>query len=291
MDSLTDFYNKLNQDNVTSKPIAAPMDDYEWRAKLAKKAHCLKDKCMKHILLDIYCKILPIDQDYIDGHMGQMRGDVDGMLKAKGMSPVGYFKSCYESTKAPLIKFLLEGTDEIVKEYENKETEKKDEAKDAGIDITEPEDIDTDDPDVNSGLVDIESDDDYTNFVDKLKKKTVDKIVNDISELIVGEKEKDDMEYKGTEPTEEVPTEDVPTEEPPTEENIGESTVLMAIDHLNKKYWNENIDSDKLIGAAIRESTLHELDCVFNLRGKSFNEYVSMVNFDKGYVINESVNF
>ncbi len=268
--SLTDFYNglKSGQDYGVTKPIK--VDDEMWKNKMKDNCSKLKDKCCKHILLDIYCKVLPLDKEYIDGHQGDMSSDVDGMLAQKGMGPVEYFRACFESTNAPLVKFLLESSDVITKQYmEAAEKEKKD-AEENGMEAPEMPEPDVEEPEIQSALVDVESDDDYTNFVEKLKKKTVEKIVDDISEMIADKQKEDDMTYQ------------------PNEEAIGESAVLTAMDYLQKQTWTESVETDTLMGYAIREATMHELDNVFNLPGKSYNEYASRIRFGKGYLINES---
>ena len=116
--NLTKFYDdlkqKLNNDEgpVTNNMVNVKMGNggldsspnaMAWRNKAVQCCNNLKDKCHKHLLLDIYCKILPLDSDFIDGHYGMMKQDIDSMLTNKGMTATQYMTSCYESTNAPLL--------------------------------------------------------------------------------------------------------------------------------------------------------------------------------------------
>ena len=273
--SLSNLYDDLKKEvnqpaqpmlHVGFGPAGMNPDAIAWRHKAAKHCGELKDKCRKHILMDIYCKILPLDDDYKCGHMGKMSGDIDNMLAAKGMGPTEYFTSCFESTGAPFVKWMLDATDEIGRQYMEKQDETLKDGQEANIDLPDPEEPDTEDPEVKSQLVDIESDMEYNDFVEKLKKKTIDKIVDDVSAIIAGEQQGNDMTF----------------------DPVQESTVLTAMDYMQKKFWNESTDLDQMIGLAIREAALHEFDCVFNLQGKTFNEYSNRIRLGKGYVINES---
>ena len=270
--SLNNLYNNLK--NEISGPISSNQmfhvgndsEAHRWHHKAMLNANDLKDKCRKHILMDIYCKILPLDDDYVKGHMGQMDDDINKMLDMKGMTPTQYFTSCSESTKAPFVEFIINSTKEIANAYMEKQDEVLKDAKENDIELPEPEVPDIEEPEVKSQLVDIESDMEYDNFVDALKKKTIDKIVDDVSNIIAGEKEEKDMTFNP----------------------VQESTVGVVMDYIQKKTWNEDVDQEQMIGLAIREATLHEFDCVFNLNGKNFNEYATRIRLGKGYLFNES---
>ena len=273
--SLSNFYNDLkNGAAQPAKPVfhvgfgpgGMNADAQAWHHKAMKCCNNLKDKCRKHILMDIYCKILPLDDDYKCGHMGQMSNDIDGMLAAKGMTPTQYFTSCFESTEAPFVRWLMDATDEIGRQYMEKQDETLKDGQENNIDLPDPEEPEVDDPEVASQLVDVESDMEYDDFVEKLKKKTIDKIVDDVSAIIAGEEQAKNMSF----------------------DPVQESTVCTAMDYIQKKLWNESADVEQMVGLAIREAALHEFDCVFNLQGKSFNEYSNRVRLGKGYVINES---
>ena len=45
-------------------------------SQLKKSSDCLKDKCYKHILLDLYCRIIPLDADFVNGNMKMMNADL-----------------------------------------------------------------------------------------------------------------------------------------------------------------------------------------------------------------------
>ncbi|MCM1233306.1 MAG: hypothetical protein NC489_24575, partial [Ruminococcus flavefaciens] len=85
--SLSQFYDnlkgELSKDSVpapqmmkVSPGLGHPSPHHPgamaWRGMAAHHCEHLKDDCRKHILLDIYCKILPLDDDYKCGHHGQM---------------------------------------------------------------------------------------------------------------------------------------------------------------------------------------------------------------------------
>ena len=66
----------------------------------------------------------------------------------------------------------MEEQEEILKDAQEKD-----------INVPDPKEPTTDDEDIENSLVDIKQDTEYEDFVDQLKKKTVDKIVNDISKI------------------------------------------------------------------------------------------------------------
>ena len=258
--------NDLKNEVSPAQPAVIQLNPDMYRHKVRKNCDALKDKCMKHFLVDIYCKILPLDDDYKCGHMGQMKGDIDSMLAVKGMTPTQYFTSCFESTNAPLVKYLLNSCNVIGQQYFEKEEETLKDAQDNGLDIPDPIEPETDDPEVDSQLVDVTNDMEYDTFVDQLKKKTIDKIVADVSDIIAGEKNEEDIKFQ-----------------PNTE-----SAVITAINYLQKEF-HESISTEDMLGMAIREATLYEFDRVFKQGGmEPFKEYCTRVNFGKAYVINES---
>lgn len=275
--TLSNMYNDIKKDivqptapmlHVGFGPGGMNKDAALWKHKAMTNCAALKDECRKHILVDMYCKILPLDDDFIHGHMGKMNNDIDCMLKQKGETPTQYFTSCMESCNAPFVKWLFEATEEMGNEYMKKQDEILDDGQKNNIDLPDPEAADTEDPEVKSQLVDIESDMQYDNFIEILKKKTIDKIVDDVSDIIAGEKEDKDMSF----------------------DPVQESTVGVAMDYIQKKVWNESINpehQEDMIALAIRESTLHEFDCVFNLPGASFKEYASKIRLGKSYLITE----
>lgn len=239
--------------------------------------HCdkLKDDCRKHILLDIYVKILPCDDDFKCKHMGMMHHDIDCMLKNKGMSATQYLTSCSEATKAPLLEFIMRSTDMIGKQYMEDTTAGINADKENGIATPEVKEPSVNDADVQDQLVDIKKDPEYETFVDKLKEKTVKKIVDDVSKIIADKKDEEKMTF------------DTST---PANAAVAESVVGVGMDYMTNHFGKqmENIDSDELLGIAIREATLNQLDVVFRQKSGEFNEFASRIRWGKGVLINES---
>lgn len=276
---LSNFYNTLKADLTrpdVQPAVAAPAFNkdqqmFHFHKVCNDHANCLKDKCRKHILLDIYMKCLPLDDEWKDGHTGVLKNDIDQMLAAKGATPTQYLTSAFESTKAPFLEYILRSTDEIAKIYlEDADAEAKDaEAND--VELPEPKEPSDEDPDVSSQLVDISKDTDYETFVDALKKKTIDKIVADVSELIDGEKEKNDMTFD---------TSDTPAVE---------SAVIPCMNYLNKKMMDAGTEMniDEALCLAIREATMYEMGRSFRMV-KTYEEFTSVINYGKGILINES---
>jgi len=291
--SLTSFYDALKDDLAKPDMVSKPMNvtrapggldqspgELAYRHKAAKCRDNLKDKCCKHILLDIYCKIIPLDKDYVDGHQGQMTSDIDAMLDKKGMNATQYLMSCSEATKAPLLEFILRSADNIGKTYMEEAEEELKQAQENDIPVAEPKEAETTDEEVSGQLVDIKNDMEYETFIDVLKKKTIDKIVADVSEIINNKKEEQDMTFN--------------TEPPVDQEVAQESAVAVGMNYLNKHLMKENKtlthkQQEEMIGLAIREATLHQFDVVFNQKAGEFKEFVSMIRYNKGVLINESV--
>ena len=149
--------------------------------------------------------------------------------------------------------------------------------------IPEPEVPSTDDTDIKNQLVEVESDTEYDNFVEELKKRTIDKIVDDVSNIINDKKEENEMTFDTT------PVADM-------EEKL-ESTTSIALNYIQKKLMKENTEitpemQNELIAMAIRESTLNQFDVVFRQPTGQFREFASRIRFGKGVLINESaVNY
>ncbi|MCM1230754.1 MAG: hypothetical protein NC489_11520 [Ruminococcus flavefaciens] len=251
-----------------------------WRNMAAHHCDHLKDDCRKHILLDIYCKILPLDDDYKCKHHGQMAGDIDAMLANKGCTASQYLTSAYESTHAPLLEFVLRSTNKIGELYMEAANDKLKDAQEKDIELPPPEAPTVDDEDVSNQLVDVKKDTEYENFLDKLKEKTVNKIVADVSKIIAGKKEEKEMTFT--------------TSSPSDKEASMESAVSVGVDYIQKRLMQENVDhlteaaQDDVIGMAIREATLNELDIVFDLPGSSFREFATRVRMGRGSIITES---
>lgn len=289
--TLTQFYDDLksrsDQSNSTMAPgaikvggspvLGASMSPgaIAWRSKAAHECDNLKDACCKHILLDIYCKTLPLDQDYIDGHHGQMKSDIDGMLASKGTTATKYLTSCYEATKAPLLEFIIRSTNNIGRRFMEEADETLKDAQKNDIAIPEPK-SDVEAKEIEDQLVDVKEDNEYETFIDKLKEKTVNKIVNDVSKVINGKKEEKEMTF-----------------EPKTDATAMESAVSVGIDYIHQKLMTENVEltpelEEEVIGMAIREATLHELDVTFKQPEGDLRRFATKLRLGKCGVINES---
>ena len=281
MNNLTQVYDQLkndvkSQNNLQDRGVQlkTPPSSSAIVRHIHSEGDKFKEACCKRILLDIYCKILPLDKDYICGHQGQMKGDMDSFLKNKDQSATQYITGAYERTNAPLLEFILRGTN-ILKESFIKEAQE--EVKDAKENKIDPPPIsaDTDETNVDSQIVDVTNDEEYSNFVEKLKKKTVDKIVKDVTEIIKDSKVTKDMTFD------------------PQPDGITESTISIGMNYLTRKLLKENVEinnkmQEEMIGIAIRETALNQLDVVFNSPEASLKNYKSRVNYNKGYVLNES---
>lgn len=289
--NLTRFYDdlktKLGNDSapsgetikVSGNPVISSQTPgaLVWRNQAAKEREKLEDGCRKHILLDIYCKILPLDQDYIHGHQSQMNNDIDNMLSNKGMTASQYLTSCYESTHAPLVEFLLRSTNNIGRQFMEDANETLKDAQENDVEIPEPK-ADLDSKEIEDQLVDVKSDSEYETFIDKLKEKTVNKIVSDVTKIINNKKEEKEMTFD-PKPTSEVNTES--------------STIAVGLDYIERKLIMENVDinpemQEEMIGMAIREATLNQIDTVFRRPEADFKVFSSRIHFGKGIIINES---
>lgn len=300
--SLTNFYDnlktQLNSDKGDSSPampvatMGSPVVQMPIPAMMHHKMmkHCdkLKDDCRKHILLDMYVKILPVDDDFKCGHMGMMKNDIDCMLKNKGMTATQYMTSCSEATHAPLLEYLMRATDMIGSQYlREAEAEAEDAAKNGAANV-EPKEPSVNDAEVQDQLVDIKKDSEYETFIDKLKEKTINKIVKDVSDLISDKKEEKKMTFD--------PKDDATPNaavNPNPEAPVAESAVSVGLDYIQKQLVKNNIQlsesaKDDVLALAIREATLNQLDVVFNQKSGQFNEFASRIRWGKGVLINES---
>lgn len=310
-DELTYFYKTLKaklDDKSEPSPmgyrVAAPsgIPAAQWRSKAACCKDKLVDKCRKHIIFDIYCKVLPLDDDYKCNHVGQMKHDVDSMLDNRGMTATQYITSALDATKAPLLEYILQTTDRIGRQYMEEADEKLKDAKENDMDLPEPAELDTDDPEVQSQLVDVTSDTEYDNFVDQLKKKTIDKIVSDVTDIIDREKEDAEMEFDPKPDGDKDDSSDKPndTSSEDGDAKVGdddikaeESAVAFALNTINGRLLSEGVDmskvdSDAVMGMAIRESTFNIIDSVFKLPASIFREYCHRLRSGKGAIITES---
>lgn len=283
--SLSDLYNQLKSD--VASPSTKVQDfvkpnEIVWRNNAVKERNALQDRCCKRIILDIYNNSLPLDDDYKNGNMGLLKQDMDSFLTQKNVSGIQYLKSAYEKTKAPLLEFVLRSVNTIGDRFMEEAEEEKKSAEENNITPPEPK-ADLSDENVDSQIVDIKDDMEYDSFMQKLKKKTIDKIVKDVSDIINSKKEEKNMEFDSDNSNS---SEDLGGEIP----ELKESTVYEAMNQINSLLLNHHrhMDSDMIMGMAIREATLNEIDKVFQQPSGVFKEYASNLRFNKGAVITES---
>lgn len=283
--SLSDLYNQLKSD--VASPSTKGQDFVKpnavvWRNNAVKERDALQDRCCKRIILDIYSNSLPLDDDYKNGNMGLLKQDMDSFLTQKNVSGIQYLKSAYEKTKAPLLEFVLRSVNAIGDKFMEEAEEEKKNAEENNITPPEPK-ADLSDENVDSQIVDIKDDMEYDSFMQKLKKKTIDKIVKDVSNIINNKKEEKDMEFDSDDSNS---SEDLGGEIP----ELKESTVYAAMNQINSLLLNHHrhMDNDMVMGMAIREATLNEIDQVFQQPSGVFKEYASNLRFNKGSVITES---
>lgn len=288
---LTQFYDNLKSqvsDIPTGNPGPQPMNRFSghpmgatphmiMHSLAAKSCDKLKDDCCKHIILDIYCKIIPFDQEYIDGNMGQMKQDVDAMLNNKNVTATQYLTSAFESTHAPLLDYILRSCDAIRDAYMEDAEKKIKDAEGNNIDIPTPEAPSVDDEEVQNQLIDVVKDMEYESFMNQLKEKTTNQIVGGVADILNTKKEESDMIFK------------------PKTESMNESATSVALDYLSKMLIKEGVElkpgqQDEVIGLAIREATFNQMDTVFNLPGHKLKDFSSNIRFGKGVIINESVS-
>lgn len=288
-ESLTSFYNDLKSELSQDKPkLNSNLIDVTnhgslhsspglatWRNKAVIERDKLKEGCCKRILLDIYCKVLPLDKEYIDGNQGQMKSDIDSFLTNKNMSATQYLTSGYDKTNAPLLEFILRSADVIGDQFMKEAQEQVEEAQKNGVKIPPPE-SDVNDKETENQLVDVQKDTEYQTFIDKLKEKTINKIVTDVSKIITDKKDEKDMIFE--------PKDTTPVEE---------STISVGVDYINHRLMKENVEvpselKEEMLGIAIRESTLNQLDLVFNQPYSDLKQFSSRIRFGKGVLINES---
>lgn len=283
--SLSDLYNQLKSD--VASPATKSQDFVKpnavaWRNNAVKERDALQDRCCKRIILDIYSNSLPLDDDYKNGNMGLLKQDMDSFLTQKNVSGIQYLKSAYEKTKAPLLEFVLRSVNAIGDRFMEEQEEEKKNAEENNITPPEPK-ADLSDENVDSQIVDIKDDMEYDSFMQKLKKKTIDKIVKDVSDIINNKKEEKNMEFDSDDSNS---SEDLGGEIP----ELKESAVYEAMNQINNLLLNHHrkMDSDMVMGMAIREATLNEIDKVFQQPSGVFKEYASNLRFNKGSVITES---
>lgn len=169
-------------DDPMSRQYAYDYDD-RWREKLNKHCDSLKDKFCRHILVDMYCKIIPLDHDYVCKHQQRMANDIDDFLANKGMTSYQYLTAAKENTKAPLIDFILREADRTAKEYYERCCKKIREDKKKGINRY-AEEANTDFNTMQAYTIGVRENPEYIEAAKLLYEKTLKKAVSDVKEIV-----------------------------------------------------------------------------------------------------------
>ena len=271
---LSTFYTNLKKSLADPNPIAVPAPtDNMVMHKMIDNRDKLKDDCCKHLVLNLYCKVLPLDQDWIRGNMGQMQNDVNSMLAKRNMNGIQYMTACKESTKAPMFEFVLRSVDLIGSTYmEEAKSEAEEEKKITGKN-TMPKDADVNS--VKDMTKDIEEDTEVKAATEAIKEKTKNQIVEDVSKTIINSKNDDSMEFR----------------------TKNESAFNTAMEYFQGRLARANVeitesaDMEEMIGMCIREATWYEINRAFNQIPVDFKKYADSINMGSGIVVNtESVN-
>ena len=296
-----------------------------YRQQIVGGGDRFREECAKHILLDIYVKALPFDDGYCDGNRGVMANDINTFLADKKTTGLQYLKDAHEATKAPLLEFVIRSIDNIGSEYTESAILKLKEDTDAGMDVP-PVEAPTDMNDIDNQIIDVKKDLEYEDFLEKLKKKTVSKIVADITELLKDKKDENDMSFNlqqestgnKKDPFLKYPENMRPVPKPEGLKGWKElldfgnesdrrsamrrkydsdkamktesSPFMVAMNYMTEWTMKNELEigtQDDMIGLAIRESTLNMFDVMFRQRGSSINEYTSKVRLGNGILINE----
>lgn len=208
-----------------------------------------------------------------------MATDVDNMLSNKDMTATQYFQDAYKRTNAPLLEYILRSTKNIGKKFVEETEETLSDAKEKGIELEAPEadteaitdpEADVENEETDNMLAPIENDMEYEEFIKRLEQKTIDTIVSNVTEIINNSKKDSDMEFK-TEST---------------------NTVAVGLDYIQYRFMKEGVECnsnnlDEMMGYAIREATLNELDRVFNMN-VSNSVFAQNIRLGHGAVIAES---
>lgn len=277
MSDLLSTYELLSKrygETTPTTPPATKQSSVAFRSQLSKESDRMREECCRRILLDIYIRTLPLDDDYIKGHRGMLKGDIDRMLDSKGMTAIQYFQSAYGETKAPLLEYVLRSINAVVSDFREEVEESRREAEERKMDAPSAK---VEEEDIESAIVDITSDTEYETFINTLKKRTADRIVKDISKLI---EDKDDEVNMTFNPK----TDDAKTE------STSPFTVIMnyATKSAMRTNPDASVSNDGVIGMAIRESCLYTIGMVMGIENANMRHLESHLNLGKGIVVTES---
>ena len=313
--SLTQFYNDVKKNPETAGTMSTPFTPANptparerYMSAIHHFADGLKNDCAKHIILHVYCHMNPLDKDYIDANKPKMAGDVDNMLASKGMTSTAYLTSCGEKTKAPVLEFVNRSLDFIAQDYIERMVAQFNEADELGIQLPPPTEApSTDDPAVKSQLGEITSDDQFDSALDKIRAQTRSQIVDNISKLIIDKKNEKEMTFSPEEDNTDAKAaarealdkqssqqaQQQPQQQQAQQAPQSESAMQVCMNFIAQHQIMENVHPDKkmqdyLMGMAIRECTLYEMDKVF-AQVDRFNEapFIEAVEKGNGVVVNE----
>lgn len=258
------FHDRNHQPNVSDPKRLA------FRNRMVKRCDDLKERCCKHLLLDIYVHALPMDDGCAEGRLGRYEGDIDAMLAAKGCTAAQYFKSAATETKAPLLEYVNRYIDMVGQQFMEKAEKEAKEAEEEGTEPAELPDSEVDETEIENQLVEVKKDTEYEDFIEKLKRKTIKKIVADISSMINDKKDEEEMTFS-----------------PQTE-----SAFVQTMNYISETMLKENCEpdwgNDDLMELAVRESTLFSLNECFNLTDRSLDNFRQGLALGKGLVVTEN---
>lgn len=263
-----------------SKPLIRSVNPtnpkmHAFRSQLSKEGERMREECCKRILLDIYMRTLPLDEDYVRGNMGMFRDDIDRMLTSRGMTALQYFQSAYNETKAPLLEYVLRSVDAVVGEFREDAEIGRVEADKRNMNLPVPT---VAEEDIERAVADITSDAEYENFIEVLKKKTIDRIVDDVSRII----ERDPI--TPAKPTPIAPRANLSVE--------SASPFEVAMNHAVKLMTKINPDKtgadDPVLATAMRESCMYTIGMVMGLEDGNMKQFESKLSLNKGVLITES---
>ena len=269
---LMSVYNNLKREEdeqveIVNQPRMNPNAQLDpgMRREIDKMGDQHREHVCKRILLDIYCRIIPLDKSYIDGHRGELQGDIQKFLDKKGTTALQYIVDSRNKTSAPLMDYLTTAANNSKQEFVQTTTEEM------NRDLKETGKLPTlravgPDFSIENELEDIKDDPEYQAFVSKLKEKTSETVVKDVTNVLEKEAQGKDLKFN-----------------PTTEDSIIEQSMRF----MNVKLIQENVDvnkeiEEKMIGYAIRESTLNTIDKVFNHPPRSKGS----ISLNHGYIVN-----
>lgn len=223
---IIDRMKSLNQeyDNPMSRQYAYDFDN-RWREKLNKHCDDYKDKFCRHILVDLYCKIIPLDHDYVCKHQHRMASDIDDFLANKKMTSYQYLTAAKENTKAPLIDFILREADRAAKQYYEACYRKMNKNYEKGIKL-DPEKAKDDKKSLQEATERVRKDSEVQLSVDRLAEKTKKAVKDGVEGAIVDNKDQYSDENK-------------PSKKESLKNQIKKESEEFTIDQLNEQIKND----------------------------------------------------